>query len=157
MSHTVEVTLSNQLSDGLAANPNCSMNVCNGSLHLRAGSVAWDPCNVDSCTSKPGNAGIYQSGASTSSIEGVVAYTLPGSSKSMLVIYFSNIKCRLLVLPDSTSITADTIDRVEKEDRRTAEGTVVLPGMSIGWEAKAESSLIGTSTQYIVTVRGVQV
>ncbi|KAJ7512234.1 hypothetical protein B0H11DRAFT_1950273 [Mycena galericulata] len=158
MSNIVEVTLSNQLSDGLTSNPDFNMKVSDGSPNLKAGTVAWSPRDVASLASKPSNAGIYQSSASNHAIEGVVAYTLPGITKSILVIYFSNSKCRLLLLANNTSITADIIDQVEKEDRKTAAGSIVVPetGTTINWEAKEESSVVGTATQYIVTVRGVQ-
>ncbi|KAJ7074988.1 hypothetical protein B0H15DRAFT_956871 [Mycena belliarum] len=122
MANIVEVTLSNQLSDGLKANPDFEMKLCDGSPLLKAGTVAWRPRDVGSLKSKPSNAGIYQSSARVRAIEGIVSYMLPGTSKSMLVIYFSNSKCRLLLIADNTTITEDLIDQVEDEDRKTAEG-----------------------------------
>ncbi|KAJ7663615.1 hypothetical protein B0H17DRAFT_1143943 [Mycena rosella] len=148
MANIVEVTLNNRLSDGL---PDFLMKVSDGSPHLKAGMVAGSPRDVSSLTIKPFNAGVYQSSASNPAIEGVVAYTLPGISKSMLFIYFSNSKCRLLLLPDNTSVTADIIDQAEEEDRETAEGSLVSQGMTINWTAKEDRSIVGNATQYIVT------
>ncbi|KAJ7896745.1 hypothetical protein B0H14DRAFT_2678586 [Mycena olivaceomarginata] len=157
MSHIIEVTLSNQLSDGMAANSTFDMKVFGGGPVLNAGTIAWEPRDVGSLTSKPSNAGIYQSSASVQAIEGVVAYTLPGISKSILVIYFSNSKCRLLRLADTTTITSDIIQQAKDEENKMVDGTLIVPGVAtINWEAKEESSVVGTAAQYIVTVRGVQ-
>ncbi|KAJ7663630.1 hypothetical protein B0H17DRAFT_1143961 [Mycena rosella] len=142
----IQVTLNNRLSDGL---PDFLMKVSDGSPHLKAGTVAGSPRDVASLTAiTPFNAGIYQSSASNPAVEGVVAYTLPGISKSMLVIYFSHSKCRLLLLPDNTSVTADIIDQAEEEDRETAEGSFVSQGMTINWTAEEDRSVIGIATQY---------
>jgi hypothetical protein len=135
MSNIIEVTLSNQLSDGMAANSTFDMKVFGGGPVLNAGTIAWKPVDVGSLTSKPSNAGIYQSSASVQAIEGVVAYMLPGISKSILVIYFSNSKCRLLRLADTTTITSDTIQQAEEADNKMVDGTLVVPGVAtINWE-----------------------
>jgi hypothetical protein len=109
MPSAVGLTIDNQLSDGIMANPAYGITVTAGSPVVTAGAIAADPIDVGSLSKKGNNGGIYQSVGGQGPIRGATGYNLPGG-RDVLMIYFDNGRVRVSVVPGPISFSVAEID-----------------------------------------------
>jgi hypothetical protein len=128
MSNTVQISVTNKMSDDTVANNAFDMKLATDRPVMTAGTVSLPPLDVieNISPSDNTNGGAYTGTASHGfAVRGVVGYILPGA-KATLVIYFDSTKCRVDAVSPGVIITTDTIDSVAAKNKASFTGTLVL-------------------------------
>ncbi|KAJ7472923.1 hypothetical protein B0H11DRAFT_2037763 [Mycena galericulata] len=157
MSSTVQINVTNKMSDGITANTAFDMKL-NSDPVMTAGTSSVPPRDVIKSLNGVDNTGggaYTGTGGSGVSVRGVVAYTIPGA-KATLVIYFDTMKCRIDTISPGVTITTDIVDAVAKKNQVQVTGTLVVERNVYTWTAKAEAKAVQDTNQCIVTITAVE-
>ena len=128
MSSTVQINVSNKMSDSITANSAFDMKLESTTPVMTGGTASVPPRDVIPSLNAIDNTGggaYTGTGGAGFAVRGVVAYTIPGA-KATLVIYFDSTKCRLDTLSPGASITSDIVDSVAKKNQVQVTGTLVV-------------------------------
>ncbi|KAJ7878490.1 hypothetical protein B0H14DRAFT_3435483 [Mycena olivaceomarginata] len=126
MSITVQVSISNRMSDEISPGKAFNMPLATAGPVLTAGTV-----------------------------QGVVVYTIPGAIAN-LIIYFDNNKCRLDTVAPGVPITAEIVMATAIKNQAWVTGVLVVGSDVYTYTAKAEASIEGDRNQCLVTIVAAQ-
>ncbi|KAJ7205771.1 hypothetical protein GGX14DRAFT_397469 [Mycena pura] len=148
MSHTVQIGISNRMSDGTTPNSSFDLMFQDGGMVMTAGTCASEPQEViKSLNPQNDESGGVFTGAG-SAVRGVVVYIIPGSVAA-LVIYFDTTKCLVDNVRRNDTITTDVVDAAASKNQVEVDTTAVIESEIYRWTDKNFTRLIQSSTNKV--------
>ena len=124
MSNIVQINVSNQMSDGVSANPAFDLKLYS-TVVLTAGTTMVEPSADIKSMNAVQNTGAGAYGGAGSPVRGIVAYTIPGA-KTVLVIYFDTAKCYVDTVAPGTILSADIVNAAALKKQAMFTGALVI-------------------------------
>jgi hypothetical protein len=124
MASIVQINVSNQMSDGVSANPAFDLKLY-PKVVLTAGTTMIEPSADIKSLNPVQNTGAGAYGGDGSPVRGIVAYTIPGA-KTVLVIYFDTVKCYLDTVAPGTILSSDIVNAAVLKKQATFTGALVV-------------------------------
>ncbi|KAJ7867077.1 hypothetical protein B0H14DRAFT_2731620 [Mycena olivaceomarginata] len=157
MSITVQVSISNRMSDEISPGKAFNMPLATVGPVLTAGTVQVPPTDSIATLNPIRNTdgGAY-TGSADQPVQGVVVvYTIPGAIAN-LIIYFDTNKCRLDTVAPGVPITAEIVMATAIKNQAWVTGVLVVGSDVYTYTAKAEASIEGDRNQCLVTIVAAQ-